>query len=288
MIQQPWSNSKIMRDESPDSSQPFKGASTQQTVTKDSEIELIMKYRPATPPNNQFDPMLEEVHLGFPMKESTAGDGTAFQDLVTDCVDKVPTPTRQDPMVWELETQQSAEQEPMGFIPADAMQQEVVTATEIPSQHDALTPHSQEESNQQQQQQSSEINILQMMTKTVPPPVMATPIMRKKPTKELNEQTEEEAALRRSGRLAVKQTQSGHKTSQELAQEVLAKKLGVLESNKDLNEEVKNKLIKLFEEPLPKEAMEAMEDLLKAMNIGAGPPKKGNTTAVKGVAKKGK
>lgn len=99
---------------------------------------------------------------------------------------------------------------------------------------------------------------------------------------------ETRTTIRRSGRLAVKQVQSGNKSSEELAQEVLAKKLGMLEPNKDMTEEIKKKLISLFQEPLPKEEMRAMEDLLKAMNTNAGHPKKTATGAGKEVAKQGK
>lgn len=142
---------------------------------------------------------------------------------------------------------------------------------------------------EQQDSVPSAPSILQTMLKSIPPPVMPTPITRKKSIKEPKKQTEEEAtSLRRSGRLAVKQIQSGHKTSEELAQEVLAKKLGLVEPIKEAEKEIKSKLSKLFEEPLPKDAMQAMEDLLKAMNIEAGPPKKSIATANKGAAKKGK
>lgn len=96
---------------------------------------------------------------------------------------------------------------------------------------------------------------------------------------------EEEASLRQSGRLANKQKINGNKKTEELAQEVLAKKLGILSQNKDEEMEARTKVAKLFEEPLPKEALQAMEDLLQAMNIQG---KKGKAKNVKEMARKTK
>lgn len=81
-----------------------------------------------------------------------------------------------------------------------------------------------------------------------------------------------------------KQKQSRNKKSEELAQEVLAKMLGVLTIEKELNKATKSKLLNLFECPLPKEAMQAIEDLLMALNIDSS---LSSTRKAKVAAKKG-
>lgn len=52
-----------------------------------------------------------------------------------------------------------------------------------------------------------------------------------------------------------------------MAKEVLAKKLGLLPPNDKSAADNKNKLLKLIQEPLSTEAMEAIEDLLQVMNV---------------------
>jgi hypothetical protein len=79
-----------------------------------------------------------------------------------------------------------------------------------------------------------------------------------------------------SGQLAQKAQTKGRKTA-ELAQDILRKKL---EGDQcDLTIHTHERLTKLFDAPIPQEAMEAIEDLLKAINLenktGTAPPKSG-------------
>lgn len=121
---------------------------------------------------------------------------------------------------------------------------------------------------------------IKKITTVVPNPMFPTPARK---TKKVTESLEEERTVRRSGRIATKQKQVGKKHSEELAQEVLARKLGVLSPKKEPTEEAKTKLAQLFQGPLTKEIMQAMEELLQAMNIDA---KKAVITASKSAAKK--
>lgn len=125
-------------------------------------------------------------------------------------------------------------------------------------------------------------SFLARMTKPVPPPIMPTPATKKKKVTFAEE--EDEGSVRRRGCLMQKQKQSRNKKAEELAQEVLAKMLGVLTIEKELNKATKSKLLNLFECPLPKEAMQAIEDLLMALNIDSS---LSSTRKAKVAAKKG-
>lgn len=78
---------------------------------------------------------------------------------------------------------------------------------------------------------------------------------------------EQDNTLRRSGRIATKQKINGKKKPEQLAQDVLAKKLGLSDEALEKENEARNRIMNLFENPLPQEAIQAMEDLLQAMNI---------------------
>lgn len=91
--------------------------------------------------------------------------------------------------------------------------------------------------------------------------------------------------MRRSGRIAKKQTKARKKNSEELAQEVLAKKLGEVMTEEVAAAQAKDKLLQLFKGPLSKEVMQAMEDLLQAMNIDMQKPIKANGKVVQKKAK---
>lgn len=146
-----------------------------------------------------------------------------------------------------------------------------------PADSNAATSH-------QPQQELEGPNILQTITKLMPQPLMPIPTPKKKMMlPQTVEETEERLNIRRSSRLAVKQKQIEHKTTEEIGQDVLVKKLGELDPEMELTKDIRNKL-----EPLPKAAMQAMEELLQAMNIDAGPTKKPNNDVGKGVVKKGK
>jgi hypothetical protein len=84
-----------------------------------------------------------------------------------------------------------------------------------------------------------------------------------------------------SGRLAMKAQDKGSKNSEELAQEVLCKKLEGAADQPDKSSKARNRLIRLFDAPLPAEAMAAFEELLKVISLDG---KKGSRAA-KGVAK---
>uniref|UniRef100_A0A0A8Y019 Uncharacterized protein n=1 Tax=Arundo donax TaxID=35708 RepID=A0A0A8Y019_ARUDO len=104
---------------------------------------------------------------------------------------------------------------------------------------------------------------------------MRTP--RKKATVMPIDETEEK--VRRSGRLAAKAKEKGNKKTEELAQEVLAKKMGVLEENKKLDIEAKKRYLKMYEGPLPTQAMAVVNDLVKTVKIGKGKGPKKQATA---------
>lgn len=105
---------------------------------------------------------------------------------------------------------------------------------------------------------------MQRMTKKVQEAILTTPAAKQHQTIQVVE--EDEQTIRRSGRLAVKQRNAGNKKAEELAQQVLAKKLGLLPDN-EMTKEARNKILQLFQMPLTEAAMRAMEDLLKAMSI---------------------
>jgi hypothetical protein len=71
--------------------------------------------------------------------------------------------------------------------------------------------------------------------------------------------------IRRSGRLAQKAQTKGRKIAEELAQDILCKKLEGCHSSPTI--QTWDHLIKLFEAPIPQEAMESIEDLLKVINL---------------------
>ncbi|TVU43154.1 hypothetical protein EJB05_09597, partial [Eragrostis curvula] len=119
------------------------------------------------------------------------------------------------------------------------------------------------------------------ITAKVPPPMLATPT--KQPVARMD--GEEQTKLRRSGRIAARKIRTGNKYSEELAQEVLSKRLGSLSPKGKMTEEIRNLFIKMFGTPLTSEMMEAMEDLLKAMSIDTDMKSKGGK---KGVAKMAK
>jgi hypothetical protein len=70
---------------------------------------------------------------------------------------------------------------------------------------------------------------------------------------------------RRNGRLAQKTQSKGKKSAEEMVQDLMCKKLegGQL----DLTTQARDCLIKLFDTPIPHNAMEAIEDLLKFINL---------------------
>jgi hypothetical protein len=75
---------------------------------------------------------------------------------------------------------------------------------------------------------------------------------------------------RRSNRLASKTMKRDHKTAEEMAQELLCKKLdpnGPAPGKDESTEAARARLSKPFDATIPKKAMEAIEDLLKVLNL---------------------
>jgi hypothetical protein len=78
---------------------------------------------------------------------------------------------------------------------------------------------------------------------------------------------EEPQAVRHSGRFAVKSKSTGRKSAEELAQETLCSKLGGLYDPNCSKDQARDQIMKLSDAPIPQEAMEAIEDLLKVIKL---------------------
>jgi hypothetical protein len=74
-------------------------------------------------------------------------------------------------------------------------------------------------------------------------------------------------ATRRSGRIAEKTQKAGRKNAEEMAQDLLHKKVDGISSAPDKEEQARSSLLKLFDAPLPEDAMEAIEELLKVTKL---------------------
>jgi hypothetical protein len=72
--------------------------------------------------------------------------------------------------------------------------------------------------------------------------------------------------------------------AEKMAQEVLCKKLEGAIGQPDKEKKARDRLIQLFDAPLPDDAMEAIEDLLKIINLDGKkvvvPKKGGNKVAI--------
>lgn len=239
----------------------------------------------------RYDPMLEEMELSTKLM----GDDKVHRD-----VGVIPPPSLElhlqrpveymvqltDPMLLEREVSDAG-----GNTQVQLFEEQGCYEEALP-QHTVLVHHiAQVEAESVQHEagvvstntSDSPTSLEGLMTKVItalPQPVLPTPARRVQPARDTED---DERSIRRSGRLAIKQRMTGNKKTEELAQEVLAKKLGDLSPSKDRMNEAKSLLAKLFEEPLPKETLQAMEDLLQAMNIDT---KKTVTKADKGAAKK--
>jgi hypothetical protein len=77
---------------------------------------------------------------------------------------------------------------------------------------------------------------------------------------------EEPPAVRRSGRLAATSKSKGRK-SVEVAQEILRSKLGGPHDPNCSKDQAHDQIMKLSDAPIPQEAMEAIEDLLKMIKL---------------------
>jgi hypothetical protein len=101
---------------------------------------------------------------------------------------------------------------------------------------------------------------IQQAFNPAPAPLLETLAKKAKVTKNAEVPT-----IRRSGRLAQKAQTNGRKTVEELVQDILCKKLEGCRSSPTI--QARDRLTKLFEGPIPQEAMEAIEDLLKVINL---------------------
>jgi hypothetical protein len=112
--------------------------------------------------------------------------------------------------------------------------------------------------------------------------VMEQPTMTILPTPRKNvKQARASTAVRRSSRLASKSVKKGSKMAEEMAQDLMCKKLdpfGATIGGQDATEVERTHLCKLFEATIPQEAMEAIEDLLTAMNLGEKNKRKPSNT----------
>jgi hypothetical protein len=87
--------------------------------------------------------------------------------------------------------------------------------------------------------------------------------------------------VRHNSRLASKSAKKGSKMYEEMAQDLLRKKLDPFEATtngQDATEAACTRLCKLFKAAIPQEAMEAIEDVLSAMNLGEKNKGKPNNT----------
>jgi hypothetical protein len=105
-----------------------------------------------------------------------------------------------------------------------------------------------------------------------PQSILWTPTKNTKVAKEM-----QAPSLRRSGRLMSKALTKGGKTLEELAQELLCKKLEGVAGQQSKADHARERLVKLFDAPLPQEAMAAIEDLLQVINLEG----KAGTTSTK-------
>jgi hypothetical protein len=105
-----------------------------------------------------------------------------------------------------------------------------------------------------------------------PQPILRTPAKKIKGAKET-----QASSVRRSGRLMSKALTKGGKTLEELAQELLCKKMEGVAGQQSKADCARERLVKFFDAPLPQEAMAAIEDLLQVINLEG----KGGTTSTK-------
>jgi hypothetical protein len=108
----------------------------------------------------------------------------------------------------------------------------------------------------QSEDESSLAAFIQGIAKPVAAAILKTPAKNSKAPRPSKAPT-----ARRSGRLAAKALKKGNRSAEEMAQEVLCKKLGAGLVQTDKGEHARNRLIKLFDAPLPDEVVEAIEDL---------------------------
>jgi hypothetical protein len=104
--------------------------------------------------------------------------------------------------------------------------------------------------------------MLQIVRPT-PKPILKTPAK-----KISNAQDMAPPAVRGSGRLAIKAHTKGKKTSEELAQDILRKKLDGTTGETNQNDKARAQLSCLFNASLPEESVEAIEELLNVISLG--------------------
>uniref|UniRef100_A0A0A9D4I4 Uncharacterized protein n=1 Tax=Arundo donax TaxID=35708 RepID=A0A0A9D4I4_ARUDO len=106
-------------------------------------------------------------------------------------------------------------------------------------------------------------NFLNNIAKKVPTPILKT--SKQKKSKPLAVEEGDTITVRRSGRIVDKVKKGGGKNVEELAQQVLAKKMGALSPTGKMTKEAMERYVKMYGKTLPMQAMAAMESLLKAV-----------------------
>jgi hypothetical protein len=82
--------------------------------------------------------------------------------------------------------------------------------------------------------------------KPTPNPILKTPEKKSRAP-----QASEATTVRHNGKLAVKTQAKGRRTSEEMAQEILCRKLEGAPDQLNKNDPVRDRLTKLFDEPIP-------------------------------------
>jgi hypothetical protein len=110
----------------------------------------------------------------------------------------------------------------------------------------------------------------------------AAPVLKTPAKRNTTARVSEAPTVRRNGRLAEKTQAKGKKTAEELAQDLLCRKLEG--SQPDFTAQARDRLTKLFDAPIPQNAMEAIEELLKFISLegkGGAPATKSGKKALK-------
>lgn len=217
-----------------------------QPVANEVGVSLVLNREQPTTHTAGIDPMLLEAQLQQTYTSASATE--VEQELV---------------LTAQAENANPAGGGQMGFEPELPPTEEVVAATQE-------TPQDAEVQDQATTSLACQLTtFLNTVTQPAVPPIINTPAMKKRVTPSAKEGT-----IRRSGRIAEKMKTKGVKTAEELAQDLLLQKLHLAASEEGKKEEARARLTQLFDGPLSLEAMAAIEDLHKAMNLDTKKPKK--------------
>uniref|UniRef100_A0A0A8XWI5 Uncharacterized protein n=1 Tax=Arundo donax TaxID=35708 RepID=A0A0A8XWI5_ARUDO len=140
---------------------------------------------------------------------------------------------------------------------------------------------SQPQTQQQEKENTPEPNqdpldqFLVTITKELPAPILKKP---RRKIKSTTVEVGEENQVRRSGRIAEKVKAKGLRSTEEMAQQLVAKKMGALSPETQMTKQAKERYEKMYGKPLSSQVMAAMEGLIKA--IGNGKAKSGKAKCV--------